>query len=137
MNKGKFYRRWTWIQDVTRNRNSADYHRYGGRGIQCYWAPSEYRQFEEYIQENLGDPQGKKFLHRIDTDKGFEPGNLVWADGRQMSMCKPNTRQLKYRNQVKNAKDWAEEYNVSYWTMLFKLAQGMPLKDIIKKYARS
>lgn len=53
-----------------------DYYRYGAKGISFYepWAKS-FRKF----CEDVGDRPEGTTLDRIDTTKGYEPGNVRWA----------------------------------------------------------
>lgn len=81
----KLFRLWTDINYRCHNPDSARYENYGGRGIRVFeeWR-TDPTKFFEYIEVNLGPkPLSKTMrysLNRIDNDKGYEPGNIEWAD---------------------------------------------------------
>jgi hypothetical protein len=67
---------WAAMHQRCTNPNNKDYNRYGGRGIT--YCP-EWESFEEFYSWaiNNGWYKGKE-NHRIDNDKGYNPGNCMW-----------------------------------------------------------
>lgn len=68
-----------WCNMKTRcyNKNSTNYYRWGGRGIEVH---SEWINNFSIFYEYMGDrPSNKHSLDRIDNDRGYEPGNVRWA----------------------------------------------------------
>jgi len=58
------------------------YPSYGGRGITVYEPWLDLATFIAWVEANLGPRPPGQSLDRIDNDRGYEPGNLRWADGR-------------------------------------------------------
>lgn len=86
----------TWIAMVNRctSPTNPGYPNYGGRGItvDAAWV-SDPRPFIAWVETNLGARPAGHSLDRIDNERGYEPGNLRWADGStQNTNRRPFTR---------------------------------------------
>lgn len=80
----------TWADMLRRCENPADraYPDYGGRGI-TVWGPwHDLARFIRDVEAEIGPrPPGRtpggmplRTLNRINNDRGYEPGNVEWAD---------------------------------------------------------
>lgn len=76
-NKTRIYRIWVNMRTRCNNPNTAAYKNYGGRGIRVCddWNNS----FERFLEDMGLPPSEKHTLDRVDSSKGYEPGNVVWA----------------------------------------------------------
>lgn len=72
------YRRWMSMKARCGNPKHPHYANYGGRGIQVCerWLHS----FESFLADMGTLPSPELTLDRIDNDRGYEPGNVRWAD---------------------------------------------------------
>ncbi len=61
------------------------YHLYGEKGVKLCEDWMSFRQFADYIDANLGPRPAGHSLDRIDGAKGYEPGNVRWAENLQQS----------------------------------------------------
>jgi hypothetical protein len=57
------------------NPNASTYPRYGGRGVKVC---ERWLDFENFLAD-MGEAPGPGYqLHRIDSTRGYEPGNCEW-----------------------------------------------------------
>lgn len=71
------YRVWRTMKQRCNNPNAANYHLYGGRGVNvCKRWKDSFKTF----YSDLGPRPSKKYsLDRTDPDGNYEPGNCRWA----------------------------------------------------------
>ncbi len=112
----KEYRAWCGAKQRCTNKSAKDYPRYGGSGIVFH---SEWIDDFQTFLDHIGPcPTPDHQLDRIDTTRGYEPGNVRWA-----------TRQTQARNrlvsytwtikglQFESAKEAADHFGVSIQTV--------------------
>jgi hypothetical protein len=92
------YKTYNNIKSRCFNTNNHAYKDYGGRGITLYnpWI-SNFLDFIDYIENNLGDRPDGHTLDRINNNKGYEPDNLKWSN---------HTEQCNNKRQVKSNYDY-------------------------------
>jgi len=119
------YRAWAGMIQRCTNKSSSVYPRYGGRGIKVceQWR----RSFESFLHDMGERPSSKHSLDRVDNDGDYKPGNCRWANHK---VQRRNQDQSRVRlvdcsdgaNMV--ARDAAARYEISYPTLLGRLARG-------------
>lgn len=69
---------WASIKARCNNPENKSYHNYGGRGIEVC---GEWLNDFDAFYAHIGDkPSSRHSIDRIDNDRGYEPGNVRWAD---------------------------------------------------------
>lgn len=112
----KEYRAWKGAKERCTNPSAKDYPRYGGAGVRFHvgWADD----FPAFLSHIGPSPGAEYQVDRIDTTRGYEPGNVRWA-----------TRQTQTRNRrtactwsikgltFQSAKEAADHFGVSIQTI--------------------
>lgn len=81
------FRAWRDAKQRCTNPRNKWYDRYGGRGItMCDEWLNDSAAFIAWMHGNLGARPDGHSLDRIDNDRGYEPGNLRWADAHTQSL---------------------------------------------------
>ena len=78
------YTSWYNMLQRTTNPSNKQWEDYGGRGITV---SEEYRDFSRFFAD-LGPRPFNMTLERIDNEKGYEPGNLCYADRQKQARNK-------------------------------------------------
>lgn len=82
------YRVWSAMIQRCSNPNDKKYRHYGGRGIQVC---ERWHDFRNFIAD-MGTKTPGLTLERKNNDKGYEPGNCVWATYKeQANNCRPKS----------------------------------------------
>lgn len=100
------HHRWAGMKYRCTNPNDERYHRYGGRGITFCPEWSSFKNYAEWIVENIGWPpnDAKSQLDRIDNNGNYEPGNMRWVtnrfnvNNRECSTDHPNVKVMRESN---------------------------------------
>ncbi len=119
-----YHKLWKNIKNRCFNKNSPDYYLYGERGISLYddWI-NNFKNFYDYLIENLGERPDDYSLDRMDCDKNYEPGNLRWADNNTQARNQRNNQiqnineaneiRRLFKNKKHNRQELATKFNCS------------------------
>lgn len=79
---------------------------YGGRGIEVH--PAWVVSFEAFFADVGPAPSAKHSLDRKENDKGYMPGNVVWATKVSQARNRRNNRLLTHQGVTRTVAEWAE-----------------------------
>ena len=104
------YSSWGAMKDRCLNKQSKDYKKYGGRGINIFkeWIDS----FESFFTY-MGKKEYGQSIDRIDNSKGYIPGNVRWANNSQQQRNKNNSLWVDWNGKRTHINDIAKELNIS------------------------
>lgn len=116
-----WYRAWYHMKDRCTNKNNKDWHHYGGRGIKVCdrWLTSS-----NFFKDMGEKPSSLHSIERVNNNKGYEPGNCVWATKKEQGRNKRNNRNYTYNGETRCLKDWAEHVGLSYRVLYMRLRLG-------------
>lgn len=91
----QIHRSWMNIKRRCFDKKYPSYKDYGAKGITMYepWA-KDIQKFFDYLGHSPGDNYS---VDRIDNSKGYEPGNIRWADKWQQANNKTNNVKVKFQ----------------------------------------
>jgi hypothetical protein len=120
--------------------NYSAFRYYGGRGIKVCARWMRYPPFAE----DMGHRPDGATLDRIDTTKGYEPGNCRWATWTEQQNNKRNNRRVTHEGRTQTVAQWAREKGLKAGLVIDRLDLGWtperaletpPMKD--NRYPRS
>lgn len=128
----RLYRVWDGIIQRCCNKNSANYHNYGGRGIGVYddWKNS-FSEFEEYCIAN-GWEQNLQ-VDRINNNKGYYPGNIWFVTRADNLRNKRTNHMITYNGETLCAADWCYRIGMAESTLWRRLTSGWSVEDAFTK----
>ena len=74
------YNRWFGMMRRCYDPSDNSFHNYGARGITVHPEWHDIQAFVSYLEESLPPHEEGLSLDRIDVARGYEPGNVQWAD---------------------------------------------------------
>lgn len=132
LSRTRIHREWSHMRQ--RCLPNAECHkRYYDRGISVCPEWESFDVFYEYVSklENFGKESYS--LDRIDNNKGYEPGNVRWADMKTQGRNKENTIFLTYNGETKTLCEWSEITGVPYGRIYRRIRyRGYSVKDAIE-----
>lgn len=122
--------RGSWSSMVQRctNPKRVDYARYGAAGVAVC---DRWRVFGNFLADMGRRPTAGHSLDRIDSTKGYEPGNVRWATAAEQNRNRKTTRLVEHMGRVQCASDWAQEIGVSKFRLLYRLRQGWTVQQVL------
>jgi hypothetical protein len=124
------------MKTVCHNENYPSYKNYGGSGITMYWdGKYDYEDFLNWVMKKLGPKPDGTVLGRKDKTGNFEPGNLHWETPLRRGRNSPGQNiRATYRRKTQSLAQWAEDLNISYYTLRRRYKEGWTIKEIVHTY---
>lgn len=127
---------YSWKNMMTRcyNPNNLKWDRYGGRGIKVC---ELLRTSPRHLIDVIGEKPDKLELDRVQNDEGYHCGqcaeciengwalNIRWASRNTQARNRRDTRRFSINGETKPLKDWAEQFGISYHTVIARWVAGM------------
>jgi len=115
----RLQRVWKGMRGRCNNKNSSNYHRYGGRGISIC---SEWSDFEEFYSWAISNGHSKELsIDRINNDGNYEPSNCRWATRKEQSNNSIQNVRYTHNGKTMNQKQWAAEIGISRECLKYRI----------------
>lgn len=131
--RSREYRIWANMKSRCQNKRSADYSRYGGRGIKVC---DRWQDFEKFFSDMGRCPPGLT-LERKNNSLGYNPANCEWAPQAKQQRNRRDTRLITYKEKTMCLTDWADFLGISRSTLQWRLNHGHTIHDSIVKAGKS
>lgn len=116
------HKAWIGMKARCNNPNIKHFKHYGGRGIKVC---KQWNKFESFYKDMGEKPEGLT-LERIDTNGNYEPSNCKWATWKEQERNRTNNRLITYRGKTQCLAAWAEEKEIVYSALLWRLDKYSP-----------
>lgn len=138
----RFYRIWKEMKTRCYNKNRLYYKNYGGRGITVSrsWRTSFLSFYNDMYATYLShcNQHGEKntSIDRINNNRGYGADNCRWATRTEQMRNSRNVVLVQFRGVEKPMACLADEFGIRKSTFYKRIKSGMPVAQIIKKYAQ-
>ncbi len=123
MSRTHIYKSWNTMVQRCTNPNNTHWPSYGGRGIRVC---DEWLNFEAFHQA-MGDRPSGQTLERKDNDKGYEPGNVIWASRLTQANNRRTNVLLSLNEETKTVAEWGRFTGLGKQTIRSRLEDGWPV----------
>lgn len=121
------YTSWRQMKSRCHNPRNARFADYGGRGILV--CPEWRVSFEAFLAHVGPCPPDKTSIHRIDNDKGYEPGNVKWADDLEQQRHKRNNLIVTVRGMTGCVSELCEHFGMDQTIVGPRIYHGWDVEE--------
>lgn len=89
------------------------------------------QDFEVFFRDVGQRPTTRHTIERKDNDKGYEPGNVIWATYSEQGKNKRNNVRITFKGRTQILEDWAKETKLNSKTIVYRLKQGWSVEKAL------
>jgi hypothetical protein len=120
--KSPEFQSWLSMRSRCEQPTHRSYKNYGGRGVAvCDEWRHDYAQF---LKDMGKKPSPEHTIERVDSNRGYEKGNCVWATNSEQQRNKRNNRNVEAFGMTKPLAAWAEQFAVRAEVIGWRLTKG-------------
>lgn len=127
------WRRWTCFRNQIYNKNNYQYRYYGGRGIDIDPRWNNFWTFADELEAEIGPlPFPGAQLDRIDNNKGYWSGNMIWATVQENHNNRQSNLIIEFNNEEHTLAEWSRITGIksrTIWSRIYDL--GYPLEQAL------
>jgi hypothetical protein len=129
----RLYTIWCDMKARCNNKNSNNYHNYGGRGIDiCEEWKNDFSPFFEWaIATGYNDSLS---IDRKNVNGNYEPENCRWVNANIQQRNRRNNHFITYKGKTQTLIEWSNEIGVGHTTILGRLKKGMSIEEVLSPY---
>ena len=115
-----------WLGMIRRCKGTREEERrlYRDRGITVC---DKWLKFDGFLQD-MGECPDNLTIERVDNNKGYHPGNCIWATQKQQNRNRRNTVYIDAYGQSLPATEWAEKTNISKSVLYHRKRRGLTVE---------
>lgn len=128
MSHTRLYKSWAAMKDRCLNDGNTAFGHYGGRGITVCerWRLS----FDNFLHD-MGERKPGMTLERVDNNKGYEPGNCIWATRKRQQRNRRANVKIEYKGKVVCLAELSELTGVRAATIRARMLRGASAEDAV------
>lgn len=125
------YAAWNSMRARCHNHKNPRFKTYGARGIEvcARWR----RDFLSFLGDVGRRPSPDHSIERRDNNRGYEPGNCVWATRKRQARNRSSSRIIEAFGKSQPSAAWAEEYGITQAALHARLKLGWSPEDAISR----
>lgn len=125
--KSREYKIWSGMNSRCATPSATGFDRYGGDGVAVC---DRWKSFENFYADMGPAPSGYS-IDRIDSSKGYEPGNCRWASRQTQNENRKSVRWIEFDGKRMNIAQWARHLGVSKAT-LYEALEKHPVEIALR-----
>lgn len=129
MNGTRLYKIWQQMKYRCKNKNSKDYERYGGRGINYC---KEWESFEGFWKDMKSDYADHLTLDRKDVNGDYNKENCRWATANVQANNRRSNICIEYKGKIDTVANLARENNIDCRVLRDRIKNGWSIKKAIE-----
>lgn len=114
------------------NPNHPSWKWYGAKGVKVC---DRWQIFENFL-EDMGSKPVNSSIDRIDSSRGYEPGNCRWASHKEQGRNKDDVIVLEIEGVSYIARELSEKYGLKVDTIVNRAGQGLSFDKVVDKKRR-
>lgn len=126
---------WCNIIQRCENPKSSHFEYYGGRGIGICQAWR--KSFPTFLMDVGERPSPDHQIERIDTNKGYEPGNCRWATRKEQMNNTRRNRRLTLNGETLTVPQWNERLRFKHGVIFQRIRRGWSVERILTTPVKS
>jgi len=112
---------WADMKRRCHDPKNRDYKNYGGRGIKVCERWQGQDGYKKFLADMGPRPSPEYQLDREDNNGNYEPANCHWTTAKRNNRNRRSSRMLTYDGRTQCIKDWAEELDIKYRTLMSRI----------------
>lgn len=126
----RLYTIWCNMKARCGNKNVAAYKNYGARGIMVC---QEWMAFQVFAKDVGEPPTPTATLDRVDNGRGYEPGNVRWAERHVQARNTRQNVQVTIDGVERCLHDWCAHYNIAPGSVYRRIGKGESMISAITR----
>lgn len=118
---------WKNMKQRCLNKNNPAYARYGGKGVRICM---RWMKFENFLVD-MGHPPKGKTIDRIDSKKGYYPGNCRWATYAQQAVNSSRAKFVRIDGIERCISEWCRYTGITYGVYKARVRAGWSHKKAL------
>lgn len=128
----RLYHIWQGMKQRCYDKNTPEYHWYGGNGVTVC---DDWMRFEGFYEwSNRHGYDSKLTIDRINNYKGYSPENCKWSTIKEQNRNKRYNRIIELNGVEKCMGQWCEELNIPMSTVFNRLRRGWSDKQTLNTH---